>query len=236
MICKSCGKELNEIAMFCPDCGTAVAAEETPAPVPAMEEVPVPAAEEASVPVPPQYSPYPMPAPAKKSNKKTLIFAIAALASLIVLGVLIVALVLGGGGSYEKVIDQYFEALQNNDGELMFSLFPDEYDVLWEDYTHLELIDDLEYEMEWYTEDFGNFLSIQYEIVDATTEKDFDLDELDMTELALMSGFKEFAYVEVYYVIKGSEDRDSDEMSFLLAKTSKGDWRMLSDSLIFDLF
>ncbi len=106
MYCSKCGTYMSDADKFCPNCGTSIDGQPSPAVV---------------------TDPEPAHAPRKKLSKKALIGILAGAAAVVIAVVLILIFTLGGSNSPEGVLKKFFNAYANLDLQGMLdSSVPDE--------------------------------------------------------------------------------------------------------------
>ena len=131
------------------------------------------------------FGPTPGMAPTKKRGK--LKFVVAGVAILLVI---ILAVFLFSGRSYEKVVDQYFKAVFSGDAEQIVKLVPEEiWNYALEEYDgdEEEVLDSMQRMLEYaydtlegYAEDYGVDLSkLSYEIVSENSMSRKDIQEIE---------------------------------------------------------
>lgn len=177
------------------------------------------------------------PAQQQGGNNKVAIIAIAAV--IVIAVVLIFALVvpnLGGGKSNaKKLLENYTDAIVEEDPELYLSLYPETYIEYLED----EMVDwygydDAEEYAEEYIGDYldeledgyGRDLKFSFKIVECEEVDKDDLEDLEeeMEELFGDSEKVEKAYeVEFEYTIEGDDDDDEDDGDMVIIKID-GEW------------
>ena len=165
-------------------------------------------------------------------RKRVLICAAAFLA----VGAVAAGLMLGlGGGGYEKVIKDYFQAIEKGDGKKIFDLSV--YSLL--DSGELaglqERIDKISNDIMNYQ--FGKEIKTTCSIIET---KRYSLSEYfqfedDFEEMFAATGLNEFVMVEASYSIRGSIDSDSGTYTFMLFR-SKNRWYLMKAPYYISIF
>lgn len=229
--CEKCGNQLSDGQKFCTQCGTPV----TPAePVAPAQPEPVAPVQPEPVQQPMyQSAPVAAPAPAAKPNKvkefiaaakqnpKKLILPVVILVALIAALVVFVIL---PNTNYKQCIDDTLAVLFEGETGKLGDLAPDAFWDYYEERYEMSLKDlknqlkDYREEMdEEFAEDYGKNWKVSYKVLEEeemksrklgkladALEEQFDIDAKDVTK-----GYE----VEIELTIKGSEDKDSNEMS-----------------------
>lgn len=157
--------------------------------------------------------------PAAGTVKRNRYAGISAIAVLAVIVVIVVVKIAGGNGGYEKVIEKYVQAIQEEDGELLCSLYAPDYVKYMVGpgsfYSEMgDYIDDLTEECEDKHEDLSSGIEkhpdIAYEIISEEPLDEADLERLnrsledyDFEE----DSVSEACYVTFLVYIPGGEDR-----------------------------
>ncbi len=221
--CGNCGTELQDDAVFCTNCGvsiapqveeTAVASESTPgdAAVAAVKKGAVAFIDKC------------------KTDKKFLGILLGAVAGVIVI---IVALCLIFGGSYEKAIDKYIDATYYGDMDAALEMIPgdaldemlDAYDMTKKEFKE-QMKEEWESEEEDLEDEFGKNIKVSYKVIDEEEMDEDDLDDLKdmLKEMGVSKKSVSKAYeIEVEFTIEGDDDEDTVEEDFTAVKID-GEW------------
>lgn len=246
MECRQCGKEIPEDSDFCVHCGAPVApataggGEETPPPTqPAAPQPP-----QASAPPPPQGAPPPpggpppppplQPGPYQPKPKRSALpwilggVGLAVIAAVVLILVFVVFKSDNGGGASEpeRVVDAFFQSIENKDVDLMLSTMEPDFVVALEDYLgadYKELLDT--YFMAALPEDIS-FSGVEYK-----SEVEGDTATVDVVAGTV-------SYTDEYGD-KVSEEAEAGDMGLLELVRIDGKWylstRTLEETLNFDL-
>lgn len=211
--CSNCGNELAEDAKFCGGCGAAQTQQAQP-----QEAVNQQPAHET-----------PVANQGKKNQKPLIIGAAAAAVTFFIAFILVIALLFSGGG-YQKPIKNMIKGMEKKNYDTFVKAFPEEtqeyFDELLErgNYTKSafmkERLADLESE-------YGKNIKLSYKITDKTRIKDKDELERIENKYGLEDTPKAAYEVEVELTIKGSKDKDTEDMDLVVAKIG-GKWYIVN--------
>lgn len=161
-------------------------------------------------------------------------------AALILVAVVVLAIALGGGESEkskeqtrDSLLNNYFESIAETDVDLYLSSFPNEvFDANYMDEDDIEYaLEDMLFDLEW---DYGENIKITCKIVDEEKWDKYDTEDFAeyLENYYDMDADKitEIWTVECDVTIKGSEDKETDEMEFTVIKY-KGKWYLAPDSM-----
>ena len=165
MFCGKCGTQIPDGAAFCPSCGNAVAAQ------PAVNQAETVTA-----------------LPKKKVNTNTIVGIVAVAAVVVAVAIILISIFAGGGsgsGSPEAVVEKYMEASLDFDIDRLLECMHDDVikqaaDELYDgDVKELkaELKEDLD-EAKEYMELLGSEIELSYKIVDSTSIKGDNFDDI----------------------------------------------------------
>lgn len=222
-ICKNCGEEMDDSAVFCVKCGTKT--EDT-----ACEVCSIKAADGAAkTGVVGKINGFIN--QIKSKDKKAIGVAAGAVAVLILILVLVFAL---GSSGPEKAVDNYFDVMFNGKASKIEDLAPkaywdyaaDDKDVkvrdvkkIYEDYID-KIIDELE-------DEYGDDIKIRVKVVetDEVSKKTLDTmkDNLKKRYNIPKKDVSKALELECEVTIKGDDDKDTDEIKLYAVKI-KGDW------------
>lgn len=157
-----------------------------------------------------------------------------------VVGVLVLAIVLisaFSGGGYTKPLDNFFDGAFGADVDKLLKAMPEEVVEEIEDSDYMDIddledmLDELLEEME---DEYGKRVKVSYKVEDKKelSEKKLDAlkDELKDSYGISKKDVKKAMELELEVTIKGSEDKDSNDMEVVVVKIG-GKWYMSPDSL-----
>jgi len=212
--CTNCGNQIEEGAAVCSQCGTKVEAETA---------------------VKAKFDPIAW----FKGLDQTVRYI-----TLGVVGVLVIAIVLisaFSGGGYTKPVDNFFDGFISGDADKMMKAFPEEVVEELEDSDYFDLddiedmLDELVDELE---DEYGKRVKFSYKVEekDSLSEKKLDAlkDELKDSYGISKKDVKDAMTLELEMTIKGSEDKDSEDMEMTVVKIG-GKWYLSPDAL-FNLY
>ncbi|MDE6148471.1 MAG: zinc ribbon domain-containing protein [Ruminococcus sp.] len=174
-------------------------------------------------------------------KKSTAILLGGILAGIIII-VILISLIFGGG--YKSAIDNYFEGLEDANAKKFMNAMPecqieyleksfedyDEYDSLKEYFEYL-----LEVALDEVEDEYGDDISISYEIKDKEELSDKELKDIrkelrsnyDNNDVEVTKGYE----VEISAEIKGDDDSDNMDMTLKVAKVD-GDWCIVNGGFL----
>ncbi len=214
--CGNCGTQLDDNAAVCTNCGASVSL------VASKNNSGTPAENVIST-IKEKSGPF---VEKLKSDKKFLFTVLGGVVAAILVLVLLFSLLFGGG--YKRAVNNYIDAEYYGSFKSAVKCMPDEFWEYMEDEMNMDM-DDLEDDFEEsfeYREDelkdeYGKNYKVKYKITDKDELDDDDLDEIkdNLKEMGIKKkDVKKAMEVELELTIKGSEDKDTDDITLNLVK------------------
>lgn len=201
--CKQCGNQMADNEVVCASCG----ASQEPIPQNIINSV---AAEEGK---------------SKSGNGKFIAVIVA-----IVVIILIALKLIFGTAAYEKPLKNFFEGIEDKDGDKIEEAFPEFYgDKMTKLYDFDDVADELYDRLE---DEFGKNIKISYKIKD---KEKIDKDDLEDIEEEIKDDYDEKVKVskgyelELKLKVKGKKDKDEHTSELEVYKID-GDWYIMSTS------
>lgn len=212
--CGSCGSQIADNATFCPNCGASAANAPAPTPAPAAT----------------QQTPYVQPtaAPAQNNNSKMIGIALVGVVVLVLIFVLFGSLF---GGGYKKPIAKMCKGLEKEDWKIYSECLPKDQKKAIGNKRGKDIIKKA---VEFMEDEYGKNIKISYKVTDKEKLDKDDIDDLEDNfkkrydkKIKISKAYE----LEVKLTIKGKDDKDSDEVDFVVAKVD-GKWVILEGGLV----